>query len=172
MHLCNRLETSNLLQSLQAFPWLYQYSGTFLRTFSTHVHTQSLPRPRDATSIDENWTPTERRVRHLERTVLGRYLLSCHTVTKVAPPGERQQTPACSWCLDFNPAWSGNGQFVSSGPSLAWAMSVHVSRCDNDTGNSPLFQIHAYTDSAAFWLTSPKRFSPQSRACGRHVLYK
>ena len=30
--------------------------------------------------IDENWTLTERRVRHLERTVLGRYLLSCHTV--------------------------------------------------------------------------------------------
>ena len=44
------------------------------------MHTQSLPRPRDATSIDENWTLTERRVRHLERTVLGRYLLSCHTV--------------------------------------------------------------------------------------------
>ena len=33
-----------------------------------------------ATWIDENWTLTERRVRHLERTVLGRYLLSCHTV--------------------------------------------------------------------------------------------
>ena len=46
------------------------------------MSTQSLPRPRDATSIDENWTLTERRVRHLERTVLGRYLLSCHTVIK------------------------------------------------------------------------------------------
>ena len=53
----------------------------FLHTFSTHVHTQSLPRPRDATSIDENWTLTERRVRRLERTVLGRYFLSCHTVS-------------------------------------------------------------------------------------------
>ena len=49
--------------------------------FSTHVHTQSLPRPRDVTQIDENWTLTKRRVRHLERTVLGRYLLSCHTVS-------------------------------------------------------------------------------------------
>ena len=72
------------MQPFQAFPQLYQYSETFLRTFSTHVHTQSLPRPRNATSIDENWTLTERRVRHLERTVFGRYLLSCHTVINKA----------------------------------------------------------------------------------------
>ena len=71
-----------LMQPFQAFLRLYQYSETFLRTFSTHVHTQSLPRPCDAISIDENWTLTERRVRHLERTVLGRYLLSCHTVQR------------------------------------------------------------------------------------------
>ena len=32
-------------------------------------------------SIDENWTLIERRVRHLERTVPGRYLLSYCTVT-------------------------------------------------------------------------------------------
>ena len=63
-----------------AFPRLYQYSETILRTFSTHEHTQSLPRPRDAASINENWTLTERRVRHLERKVPGRYLLSHHTV--------------------------------------------------------------------------------------------
>ena len=31
-------------------------------------------------AVDENWTFIERRVRHLERTVLGRYLLSYHTV--------------------------------------------------------------------------------------------
>ena len=39
-----------------------------------------MPPSRDAAWMDENWTLTERRVRHLERTVLGRYLLSCHTV--------------------------------------------------------------------------------------------
>ena len=55
----------------------------FYALFTTDVHTQWLPRPRDATSIDENWTLTERRVRHLERTVLGRYRLSCHTVHHV-----------------------------------------------------------------------------------------
>ena len=69
-----------LMQPFQAFSRLYEYSETFLRTFSTHLHTESLPRIRDATSIDENWTLTERRVRHLERTVLDRYLLSCHTM--------------------------------------------------------------------------------------------
>ena len=39
-----------------------------------------MPRARDAATIVENWSLTERRFRHLERTVLGRYLLSCHTV--------------------------------------------------------------------------------------------
>ena len=72
----------------QDFPRLHQYSETFLRTFSTHVHTQSLPRPRDATSINENLTLTERRVRHLERKVLGRYLLSCHTVSDGGDGGD------------------------------------------------------------------------------------
>ena len=55
-----------------------------VRTFFTPVHTQSMPRSRDAAWIDENRTLTERRVRHLERTVLGRYLLSCHTVPREA----------------------------------------------------------------------------------------
>ena len=64
----------------QAFQRLYQYSETFQCTFSTPVHIQLLPRPRDVASIDENWTLTERRVRHLEGTVPGRYLLSYHTV--------------------------------------------------------------------------------------------
>ena len=44
------------------------------------MHIQSLPRSRDTATIAENWSLTERRFRHLERTVLGRYLLSCHTV--------------------------------------------------------------------------------------------
>ena len=39
-----------------------------------------MPHARDAATIVENWSLTERRFRHLERTVLGRYLLSCHTV--------------------------------------------------------------------------------------------
>ena len=69
-----------LVQPYRGFLPLCWYSKTFLRTFCTPVHTQSIPRSRDAARIDENWTLTERRVRHLERTVLGRYLLSCHTV--------------------------------------------------------------------------------------------
>ena len=69
-----------LVQPYWGFLRLCRYSKTFLRTFVTLVHTQSMPRSRDAAWIDENWTLTERRVRHLERTLLGRYLLSCHTV--------------------------------------------------------------------------------------------
>ena len=69
-----------LVQPYRCFPRLCRYSETFLRTFSTPAHIQSLPRSRDAASIDENWTLTERRVRHLERTIPGRYLLSYHTV--------------------------------------------------------------------------------------------
>ena len=56
-----------------------------------------MPRSRDAAWIDENWTLTERRVRHLERTVLGRYLLSCHTVNcgprYVGPVQFRDEAP-------------------------------------------------------------------------------
>ena len=69
-----------LVQPYRGFLWLSRYPETFLRTFITHMHIQSLPRSRDAATIGENWSLTERRFRHLERTVLGRYLLSCHTV--------------------------------------------------------------------------------------------
>ena len=69
-----------LVQAYRGFLWLSRYSETFLRTFITHMHTQSLPWSRDAATIAENWSLIERRFRHLERTVLGRYLLSCHTV--------------------------------------------------------------------------------------------
>ena len=69
-----------LVQPYRGFLRLCRYSKTFLRTFITHVHIQSLLRSRDAATIAENWSLTERRFRHLERTVLGRYLLSCHTV--------------------------------------------------------------------------------------------
>ena len=72
-----------LVQPYRGFLRLSRYSETFLRTFITHMHIQSLPRSRDAATIAENWSLTERRFRHLERTVLGRYLLSCHTVTYV-----------------------------------------------------------------------------------------
>ena len=71
-----------LVQPYRGFLRLCRYSKTFLRTFITHVHIQSLLRSRDAATIAENWSLTERRFRHLERTVLGRYLLSCHTVIK------------------------------------------------------------------------------------------
>ena len=46
------------------------------------MHTNPMPRARDAATIVENWSLTEWRFRHLERTVLGRYLLSCHTVNR------------------------------------------------------------------------------------------
>ena len=69
-----------LVQPYRGFLRLCRYSKTFLRTFITHMHIQSLPRSRGAATIAENWSLTERRFRHLERTVLGRYLLSCHTV--------------------------------------------------------------------------------------------
>ena len=69
-----------LVQPYRGFLRLYRYSKTFLCTFITHMHIPSLPRSRDAATITENWSLTKRRFRHLERTVLGRYLLSCHTV--------------------------------------------------------------------------------------------
>ena len=69
-----------LIQPYRSFLRLSRYSETFLRTFITYMHIQSLPRSRDAATIVDNWSLTERRFRHLERTVLGRYLLSCHTV--------------------------------------------------------------------------------------------
>ena len=69
-----------LVQPYRGFLRLCRYSKTFLRPFFTPVHTQWMPRSRDVAWIDENWILTERRVRHLERTVLGRCLLSCHTV--------------------------------------------------------------------------------------------
>ena len=69
-----------LVQPYRGLLRLCRYSKTLLRTFFTPVHTQSMPRSCDAAWIDENWTLTKRRLRHLERTVLGRYLLSCHTV--------------------------------------------------------------------------------------------
>ena len=70
-----------LVQPHRGFQRLSRYSETFLRTFITHMHIQSLPRSRNAATIAENWSLTERRFRHLERTVLGRYLLSCYTVS-------------------------------------------------------------------------------------------
>ena len=71
-----------LVQLYRGLLRLCRYSKTFLRTFFLHLCTLSrcfvhaMP-----SEIDENWTLTDRRVRHLERMVLGRYLLSCHTVT-------------------------------------------------------------------------------------------
>ena len=69
------------VQPHRGFQRLSRYSETFLRIFITHMHIQSLPRSRNAATIAENWSLTERRFRHLERTVLGRYLLSCYTVS-------------------------------------------------------------------------------------------
>ena len=71
--------------ALLGFPRLCRHSKTFLRIFFTPVHTQSLLRSRDAAWIDENWTLTEWRVHHLERTVPGVYLLSYHTVIHWSP---------------------------------------------------------------------------------------
>ena len=85
------LFTPDLLTPHTAFPSLPATVPVFWNV-STHFFyqcahsTQSLSRPRDTTSIDENLTLTERRVRHLERTVLGRYLLSCHTVIRPFVP--------------------------------------------------------------------------------------
>ena len=69
-----------LVQPYRGSLRLSRYSETFLRTFITHMHIQSLPRSLDAATIAENWSLTERRFRYLERTVLGRHLLSCYTV--------------------------------------------------------------------------------------------
>ena len=87
-----------LVQPYRGFLRICRYSKTFLRTFITHMHIQPLPRSRDAATIAEYWSLTERRFRHLERTVLGRYLLSCHTVTcgkSLAPLWFL--TPTLSW---------------------------------------------------------------------------
>ena len=72
-----------LTQPYRGFGRLYQYSETFSRTFLTRGQTQSMPRSRDATSMAENWTLSERRVRHLGRTVPGRYHLCYHTMMTV-----------------------------------------------------------------------------------------
>ena len=84
-----------LVQPYRGFLWLSRYSETFLRPFITHMHIQSWPRARDVATIAENWSLTERRFRHLERTVLGRYLLSCHTVQT----GIKSHTFECSTCI-------------------------------------------------------------------------
>ena len=55
-----------LVQPYRSFLWLSRYSETFLRTFITRMHIQSLPRSRDATTIAENWSLTERCFSHLE----------------------------------------------------------------------------------------------------------
>ena len=56
-----------LVQPYRGFLRLCRYSKTFLRTFITHMHIQSLPRSRGAATIAENWSLTERRFRHLEK---------------------------------------------------------------------------------------------------------
>ena len=71
-----------LVQPYQGFLRLSRYFEMFLRTLITHMHIQSLPHSCDAATIAENWSLTEWRFRHLERTVLGRYLLSCRTMLK------------------------------------------------------------------------------------------
>ena len=80
-----------LVQPYRGFLRLCRYSKTFLRTFITHTHIKSLPRSRDAATIAENWSLTKRRFRHLERTVLGRYLLSCYTVQHALLRGSRKK---------------------------------------------------------------------------------
>ena len=68
------------VRPLQGFSRLHRGPETFIRTFSTHVHTQPMPRLRLACAIDANWSLTVRGVRHIVRTVLREYLLSYHTV--------------------------------------------------------------------------------------------
>ena len=84
------------------------------------MHTQSLPGPRDATSIDENWTLAERRVRHLERAVLGRYLLSCHIV-------DNGLMRAMIWTID-NVAYK---HMCYSAPMSKWSVILWVSGNEN-----------------------------------------
>ena len=68
---------------VQPYRGFYDSAGIPKRFYAlfTPEYTQWMPRSRDAAWKEEIWTLTERRVRHLERTVLGRYLLSCHTVS-------------------------------------------------------------------------------------------
>ena len=94
-----------LVQPYRGFLRLSWYSETFLRTFINHMHIQSLPRSRDAATIAENWSLTERRFRHLERTVLGRYLLSCYTViSQTTFSNAFSWTKMCEFRLRFH--WS------------------------------------------------------------------
>ena len=72
-----------LVQPCRGFPRLYRYSETFLRTFITLMHTQSLSRSLDANTFAGNWSFNERRFRYLERTVLGNSYFGYHTVNKV-----------------------------------------------------------------------------------------
>ena len=70
-----------LVQPYRGFLRLSRYSETFLCTFITHVHIQSLPRSRDAATIAENWSLTKQRFRHLERTVPSQLLHSGYFFT-------------------------------------------------------------------------------------------
>ena len=102
-----------LVQPYRGFLRLCRYSKTFLRTFITHMHIQSLPRSRGAATIAENWSLTERRFRHLERTVLGRYLLSCHTVRNRV---YSENLPSMSQIATFSVAFSStynNGSWLN-----------------------------------------------------------
>ena len=80
------LFTLDLLTPHTAFLRLHATVPAFWNVsthFLTPVHSNPMSCARDAATIVENWSLTERRFRHLERTVLGRYLLSCHTVISV-----------------------------------------------------------------------------------------
>ena len=66
--------------ALPVFPMTLSVFWRISTHLITFVHTQLVPRSREANTIATDWAFTERRLHHLERTVHGRYLLSYHTV--------------------------------------------------------------------------------------------
>ena len=117
------LFTPDLLTPQTAFPSLPATVPVFWNVsmqFSTPVHTHALPRPRDAPSIDENWTLTERRVHHFKRTVPCRYLLCYHTVNYCVYRGSDTKRPcACCWYMH------NRQQDKNSSPQLTTAPNLH-----------------------------------------------
>ena len=106
------------VQPYRGFLRLYRYSKTFLRTFITHMHIQPLPRSRDVATIAENWSLTEWRFRHLERTVLGKYLLSCHTVVQGINTDLRSQ--------HTDGHWNGSTAETLASPFQAIILWIHI----------------------------------------------
>ena len=112
---------------------IYFFSGKKFFFFKMVIIAQSwdIIAKLNLTDIIANWSLAVRRFRHLERTVLGRYLLSCHTVVCLTLVQGHTNTRSyreliarlfqsgylhCqlwSWCTSFHTGYEADGGFTS-----------------------------------------------------------